>query len=72
MISLTKSYNINIIQNDNTYHNFTRMLYNESNYHLVDKNLFEEYYYKNETECKEKNNNENMSNVNSFFSFDYF
>lgn len=40
---IAKKYNINIINNDITYNNFLKMMYNESSKEVISRELFPEY-----------------------------
>jgi len=44
LIKLSKSYGINIIDNQQTINNFIKMMYNESDGQIIKKNLFPEYF----------------------------
>lgn len=46
LIDISKSYNIIIIDNNNSYNNFLYMMYNESSKKVIDKILYPEFFYK--------------------------
>ena len=46
LIDISKSYNIIIIDNNNSYNNFLEMMYNESSKMVIDKILYPEFFYK--------------------------
>lgn len=46
LINLSKSYSISIMNNNESFNNFLKMMYYESNKKLINKNLFPEYHNK--------------------------
>ena len=46
LIYISNSYSIIIIDNNKSYNNFLKMIYNESSKKVIDKKLYPEYFYK--------------------------
>jgi len=46
LIDISKSYNIILIDDNNSYNNFLEMMYNESSKMVIDKILYPEFFYK--------------------------
>jgi hypothetical protein len=44
LYEMAKQYDIKIINNDVTYNNFLKMMYNESSKEVISRELFPEYY----------------------------
>jgi len=55
LIDISKSYNIIIIDNNNSYNNFLEMMYNESSKMVIDKILYPEFFYKRYNNDKYQN-----------------
>ena len=44
LLVLSNKYKIHIINNENTYNNFLKMMYHSSSKQLISRELFPEYY----------------------------
>jgi hypothetical protein len=55
LIDISKSYNIVIIDNNNSYNFFLEMMYNESTKNVIDKIFYPEFFYNkyNSKICKD-------------------
>jgi hypothetical protein len=46
LMNISKSYNIILIDDNNSYNNFLTMMYNESSKEIIDKNMYPDFFYK--------------------------
>lgn len=44
--NICSKYNINLINNNNSFNNFILMMYQESNKEIINKELYPEFFYK--------------------------
>lgn len=58
LLSICNSYNLELIDNENCYQNYLKMMYYSSDKYIINKNLFPEYFI-------EVYNNDSGENINN-------